>query len=78
MHPGNYSFRRFDTGVGFKGFGSVCSTSFEMNQQQTYKGSSFHVGWMREVHLYTITPSLSVENMTPDEIGAVYHIGSLV
>jgi hypothetical protein len=79
MHRGGYSFKKFDIGVGFKGSGLVCPTSFEMNQRQTYNlGSIFHVGWMREVHLYTIIASLSVENMTPDEIEAIYHSSSLV
>ena len=37
--------------------------SFEMNRQQTYKGSNFHVGWMRGILAYN--NSLSPVHMVP-------------
>ena len=32
--------------------------SFEMNQQQIYRGSSFYVGWIRGLLVYNVVPSL--------------------
>ena len=34
------------------------SSSFEMNRQQTYRGSSFHIGWMRGTLEYDTSLSL--------------------
>jgi hypothetical protein len=45
----------------FKGYILACWRSFEMNQQQTYRGSSFYVGWMRGTLIYknSISPMTS-------------------
>jgi hypothetical protein len=32
--------------------GSFCSRSLKMNQQQTYRGSSLYVEWMRDMLIY--------------------------
>ena len=38
----------YNTAISFKDPKFVHSKSFEMNQPQTYRGSSFYVGWLRE------------------------------
>lgn len=49
MQPRGYFL--FDTEINFKGL-LVYSRSFEMNRQQTYRGSSFYTGWMRDTLVY--------------------------
>jgi len=49
MQPRGYF--KFDTEISLKGL-LVYSRSFEMNQQQTYRGSSFYTGWMRDTLVY--------------------------
>ena len=45
-------FSRFDTGISFQGPDLMHSTSFEMSRQQTYRGSSTYVKWMRGTLIY--------------------------
>ena len=57
MQPEVYFFWLVDTKNTFRILELLYSKSFEMNQQQTYKGHVFMLdGW--EVHLHTIIPSL--------------------
>ena len=42
----------FDNGISFKDHELVYSRSFEMDMQQTYRGSSSYVGWMRGALVY--------------------------
>ena len=41
-----------EVGISFKDVELIYTSSFEMNQQQTYPGSSFYVGWMRSTLVY--------------------------
>ena len=46
------SFGWLDTGISFQVSKLIYLRSFEKNRQQTYRGSSNYVGWMRGMLVY--------------------------
>ena len=58
MQPRGYFFSWLDTGSSCKDLELVYWRSFEMNWQQTYRGSSLYVGCMRGTFVYANSLSI--------------------
>ena len=66
MQPRCYFLELLDTGIGFNDPGIVYFNIFELNRQQTYRGSRFNVGWMRGtlVCQRSLSPTINTPSAT--------------